>query len=45
MKRSTNLVLSAVLAASLPAAVLAAGLEEEIQKPATDTTRQQTFPV
>jgi Cu/Ag efflux protein CusF len=38
MKRSTNLVLSAALAASLPAAVLAAGLEEEIQKPAPDTT-------
>jgi hypothetical protein len=38
MKQSTNLVLSAVLAASLPVGVLAAGLEEEIQKPAPDTT-------
>jgi hypothetical protein len=38
MKRSTNLVLSAVLAASLPAGVLAAGLEEEMHKMPSDTS-------
>jgi translation elongation factor P/translation initiation factor 5A len=32
MEKSTNLILSAVLALSLPATVLAAGLEEEMQK-------------
>jgi hypothetical protein len=44
MKRSTNLVLSAVLAASLPTAVSAAGLEEEIQNPAPDTTHVYPTP-
>jgi len=44
MEKSTNLILAAVLALSLPAAVLAAGLEEEIQKMPSDTTHLYPTP-
>ena len=44
MEKSTNLILSAVLALSLPAAVLAAGLEEEIQKMPPATTHLYPTP-
>ena len=44
MEKSTNLILTAVLALSLPAAVLAAGLEEEIHKMPSDTTHLYPTP-
>ncbi len=44
MEKSTNLILSAVLALSLPAAVLAAGLEAEMQKMPPDTTHLYPTP-
>jgi hypothetical protein len=44
MEKSTNLILTAVLAISLPAAVIAAGLEEEIQKMPSDTTHLYPTP-
>jgi len=44
MEKSTNLILSVVLALSLPAAVIAAGLEEEIQKMPSDTTHLYPTP-
>jgi hypothetical protein len=44
MEKSTNLILSAVLALSLPAAVLAAGLEGEMQKMPPDTTHLYPTP-
>ena len=44
MEKSTNLILTAVLAISLPVAVIAAGLEEEIQKMPSDTTHLYPTP-
>jgi hypothetical protein len=44
MKRSINLVLSAALAVSLPAAVFGAGLEEEMQKMPSDTSHLYPTP-
>jgi translation elongation factor P/translation initiation factor 5A len=44
MDKSSNLILSAVLAASLPAGVFAAGMEEEMHKPLQTTERVKPAP-